>query len=315
MPTLQKLQGLQINGVSIAGHAFSAGQVREFLRGSAIVVGFLLFSYLALVTFPKLAASRANTDVRRRLPSDSNSRRPEPKYTSTVLEAPSLSPSSPFAPRPPPGSLRKTTDVHRYHDSRSSHILRERNHSRQVATTQIPSPQLHNLSPTEHLHRIADAIVGAHPTAARFPHSHASLPQQMPLDFPWVPAPAAAHSKFRFGLVQAKSGHRAVPHAAALYLSWMPKVIEGKEVFNRKKAEAKRVRFSIDPVQLGAVDINANPNPSRTARSKHGKTSSAGTNGHGKSPSTSTKAGKHGSTQMVAGGGKGKENTSVPVGA
>ncbi|KAJ7611344.1 hypothetical protein DFH06DRAFT_1373510 [Mycena polygramma] len=42
-------------GINLASHIYTAAQVHTFLRGARLLAGFFLFSYLALVTLPKLA--------------------------------------------------------------------------------------------------------------------------------------------------------------------------------------------------------------------------------------------------------------------
>jgi hypothetical protein len=50
--------------ITIAGHLYTAAQVHAFLKGAAIFAGFLLFSYLALVTVPKMLAPSPTSVVR-----------------------------------------------------------------------------------------------------------------------------------------------------------------------------------------------------------------------------------------------------------
>ncbi|KAJ6549740.1 hypothetical protein B0H19DRAFT_1264652 [Mycena capillaripes] len=44
-------------GIKIAGHVYIPVQIHAFRRGAAVLIAFLVLSYVALVTVPKLAFS------------------------------------------------------------------------------------------------------------------------------------------------------------------------------------------------------------------------------------------------------------------
>ncbi|KAJ7510639.1 hypothetical protein B0H11DRAFT_1955582 [Mycena galericulata] len=217
MPAIETTES---NGISTGGHIYSPAQVHEFLRRFGIVVAFLVVSYLALVTIPKLAA--------RRYPSPNAN-----AIAARSVPAPDISrPERPFAPRPPV-SLPKTriprppAETRRFHGpacnqprpAPATGTANTPSPRRRAATE--PSPQHCVFPPTVwaavvHLNFTADSVIGAHPTSlplrARVAPPHANV--QPPAAFLWIEE-RAGH---RFGLVQSTRGHSPTPVRAAAIL-------------------------------------------------------------------------------------------------
>ncbi|KAJ7083441.1 hypothetical protein C8R44DRAFT_53944 [Mycena epipterygia] len=199
MPAIQSTQG---QGISIAGHTYSSSQVHEFFRGSAILGAFLVFSYLALVTFPRLAAQAGDRKSNQNI---------------VPVQRDISVPERPFAPRPAVGSslaqlpkartTAPTADVRRHRGcawnrsplapipsptpSRSSAVGTP--HAQQTRRRHGPALSL----ATKHLHRIADAVVGAHPAA--LPLAARVSPVNRQTTFPWV----SDAGGYKFSLVHA----------------------------------------------------------------------------------------------------------------
>ncbi|KAJ6537413.1 hypothetical protein DFH09DRAFT_1369154 [Mycena vulgaris] len=174
-------------GISIGGQVYSPAQVSHFLRAAGILVAFLVFSYLALVTVPKLAA-RGHHYLR--------------SVPTTGTQTSMSAPERPFAPRP---RGRASAPAPRAPNTPIAH--RKPHPHLDVPHSHIGAPNDHPAFPPSiaHLHRVADTVVGVHPAAqplaARIalhpPHPHTRKV------FPWVHTNAPVG--FRFGLVQGGS--------------------------------------------------------------------------------------------------------------
>ncbi|KAJ7140346.1 hypothetical protein C8R46DRAFT_1361235 [Mycena filopes] len=176
--------------ITIAGHLYSASQVHTFAHGAAILAGFFLLSYLALVVFPKFAARRYSPAPASAMPHRALALAPERPFAARppATHAPKASTSEPPLPTPmsPPPE---------YHSRPSTPVV------------PVPAPPA-PFTPaawaaTTRLHGIADRTVGAAPApmplAARyfpFPND-AQVAVTVPLakEFPWV------HETHDFGLV------------------------------------------------------------------------------------------------------------------
>ncbi|KAJ7776011.1 hypothetical protein DFH07DRAFT_766953 [Mycena maculata] len=226
MPALESTES---TGISIGGHFYAPAQVHEFLRLFGIVAGFILFSYLALVAFPKLA-------------SPWNTREPAPhRVPARPRPTPDISlPERPFAPRPPaPPALPKTKTrssrppaaVHRYRGRPYNPATSPPRRATTAPAADAPHAQ-HALAPAicaalAHLHRTADAIVGAHPAALPLAlRARTSTPTgSVKAAVPWVHE--RTHDKF--GLVQPTRGRSA----------------SGSSTANAKVLQPKRWRLSV----------------------------------------------------------------------
>ncbi|KAJ7092970.1 hypothetical protein B0H15DRAFT_799411 [Mycena belliarum] len=166
------------SNVSIAGHVYTPAQLHHFLRGATLILAFALFSYLALVTVPRLAARR--TKMARSLPQTANDTMgSQQQRTRTSL----ATPEHPFAPR-----LCRTSAA-----AGTAHRTSAGAHPTQVPRkfTPGPPPTHWRAAPStwasaERLHAHADALIGAHPAAVPLAARH--LPARVqPSIFPWIP--------------------------------------------------------------------------------------------------------------------------------
>ncbi|KAJ6545204.1 hypothetical protein B0H19DRAFT_1379962 [Mycena capillaripes] len=308
MPTLQgtnsstPLPSTAVSaGVTIAGHVYAPAQIHAFLRGAGVLSAFLLFSYLALVTVPKLALRARRPALR-------------PVHPTRTRGDVGSSPVTPFAPRPPP--LRTPTTVAHAHrrptitstaKARLPQAYSAHPHQQQQ---QVPAHS-HQSSPPltpaiwaalAHLHHTADALVGAHPLAvplaARLPRTtHAPALGEVDAQtsnpgsnqshrFPWVPATHV------FGLVRphlAPGKKCAAPGAALLFASLPSSVclVNDSAVDSKKvKRNSRRRPFSLALFNGAAKDGTG----SATAK---------------------THAGTRPISNSVVKGGAGKENAPV----
>ncbi|KAJ7866479.1 hypothetical protein B0H13DRAFT_2670736 [Mycena leptocephala] len=266
--------------ITIAGHLYTAAQVHAFLKGAAILAVFLLFSYLALVTVPKMLA-----------PSPTSVKEQARALTPASTQS---SPETPFAPRPcaSPRAPARSASHRRHTVSSSAKASPPRPRPRPLPhfhLAQHPSP----LSPTiwaalAHLHRAADLLVGAHPGALPLAARLSQTTQSKA--FPWVP------STHVFGLVRPRlsPGGKATKPAAVLLLSSVPsshsvgapgKAIDGTQIEGKNSdVKIKRRPFSFVL-------------PNGVLRSAPAK------------PAT----GKKGNSEDVKKGGAGKENAPAPA--
>ncbi|KAJ7451946.1 hypothetical protein FB451DRAFT_1524545 [Mycena latifolia] len=189
MPALDAAS--QSTTVSIAGHTYTPAQVRHALRAGGVLLAFAVFSYLALVTLPRLAARRAIPPATTRAVATA----PAPPFAARTG-------THPMARRPPPAHRRPAA---------ASAPLPPRKLAPAPSHALKPPPPHWRSTPaawatTARLHSTADALVGAHPTAvplaARVPV--AISPQKT---FPWIPA----NGRAAFGIVRARPRSKTLP--------------------------------------------------------------------------------------------------------
>ncbi|KAJ7023566.1 hypothetical protein C8F04DRAFT_1304768 [Mycena alexandri] len=162
--------------IAIAGHLYSASQVRTFVRGAGILTAFFLLSYLALVVFPNRTAPPARV------------------------------PERPFAPRPTAPHASKASTSERA----AASPPQQQQYDRLLTPASAPPPYPYTSvawTAATRIHRIADTVVGAAPASMplasrRIPSDagDSDAPHQV---FPWVPV---THD---FGLVR-----RRIPPSA-----------------------------------------------------------------------------------------------------
>ncbi|KAJ7604691.1 hypothetical protein DFH06DRAFT_1150918 [Mycena polygramma] len=278
-PIASPMSSVALGGITLAGHIFTAAQVRIFLRGAGLLAGFFLFSYLALVTVPKLAL---------------RSRPRAERDTSTPT-----APEHPFSTRPPaltarayPGPAPSLTRAQGHRRATITSAAKTRSPSPPPLYREYPTPAPHQvqalavapaLAPFSppiwaaltHLHRTADALVGAHPACPSklplrapasalgsyaHPNSQAHLPNgpeaRRHERFPWV-SPTLVFGLVRPHLAPGKT--RTPPRVAKIFpvesSTLKTKVVEGKKSGSKSK---RRRPFSLG--MFNAVQKSGNGN-------------------------------------------------------
>ncbi|KAJ7758119.1 hypothetical protein DFH07DRAFT_772593 [Mycena maculata] len=217
--------------VTIAGLT-SSTQVHHFLIGSLSILGFLVMSYIVLLSVPRLARwgplkkSGVSIEIAK------------PRVRLTQLAAAYLRPNvslleSPFTPRPNVGPVTtppkahtmrdvyrypgncwngehttgpkassspkvKTRSIYRHQVSAIAREVVQQVDSLQPAATAFSPQELMALwESTVHMHEVADDVVGTHPDALPLAERLAPV---APQSFPWVSS-SGVGADFKFGLV------------------------------------------------------------------------------------------------------------------
>ncbi|KAJ7603078.1 hypothetical protein FB45DRAFT_1072153 [Roridomyces roridus] len=230
MPTINSTEEVYSAGITLAGHVYSKAAVHHFIRSLAIVLAFILFSYLALVTFPSLAA--------RKYPSPPALRNVSTRIVDTGASQVDISiPERPFRPRPRPIPMDYSHSESQPSPPLKYSPLLHPHHQQQYAAM---AQHAHSLSPLayaalENLHATADTLVGAHPFAVSFISRSIHSPPERKIVFPWV------HPDASFGLIRSGflgSGPRVRMPIRAVALCKPRTVGGGKEKETVERADS-----------------------------------------------------------------------------
>ncbi|KAJ7653986.1 hypothetical protein DFH06DRAFT_1416799 [Mycena polygramma] len=291
-PVASPISSVASGGITLAGHIYTAAQVHIFLRGAGLLAGFFLFSYLALVTLPKLALRSRPRPER----GTSTPTAPEHPFSTRPRALTARAYMGPTPPRGPAGNRRATITSAaktRPPAQASQHSppppLYPEYHAPAPHKLHVPANARTHSGPFSppiwaaltHLHRTADAGVTPRlcpsKVSLRAPASAlGSDGQQAHLSdgssearrlkhvherFPWV-SPTHVFGLVRPRLAPGKT--RVQPHVAKIYAvessagaSVKPKGIEGKNGGNKSK---RRRPFSLGMFNGTQKSGNANVN-------------------------------------------------------